>query len=96
MRELGIRVALGASHRQVLHAALRRPIVLLGVGSCAGLVCGIAASRLLASVVYRATPSDPLVLAGVVLTMILVGALATWIPARRVLSIDPMRVLREE
>ncbi len=57
---------------------------------------GIAASRLLASIVYQATPNDPLVLAGVVLTMMLVGALATWIQARRVLSIDPIQVLREQ
>jgi predicted permease len=96
MRELGIRVALGASHRQVLGAALRRPIVLLAFGSCAGLLAGIAASRLLASIVYQATPNDPLVLAGVVLTMLLIGAFATWIPARRVLSVDPVQVLREE
>ncbi len=96
MRELGIRVALGASHRQILGAALRRPIVLLSAGSLVGLACGIAASRLLASIVYQATPNDPLVLAGVVLTMALVGALATWIPARRVLSVDPTQVLREE
>jgi ABC-type antimicrobial peptide transport system permease subunit len=96
MRELGIRVALGASHRQVLGAALRRPMVLLGVGSCAGLAFGIAASRLLASIVYQSTSNDPLVLAGVVFTMLLVGALATWIPALRVLSIDPIQVLREQ
>jgi predicted permease len=96
MRELGIRVALGASHRQVLGAALRRPIVLLAFGSLVGLVLGIAASRLLASIVSQATPNDPLVLAGVVLTMLLVGALATWIPARRVLAVDPVQVLRQE
>ena len=96
MRELGIRVALGASHRQVLGAALRRPIILLSAGSLVGLVAGIVASRLLASIVYQATPNDPLVLAGVVLTMMLVGALATWVPARRVLSVDPTEVLREE
>jgi predicted permease len=96
MRELGIRVALGASHRQVLRAALHRPMILLTVGSVAGLACGVAASRLLASIVYQATPNDPLVLAGVVLTMLLVGALATWIPALRVLSIDPIQVLREQ
>ncbi len=96
MRELGIRVALGASHRQVLGAALHRPIVLLGAGSLVGLGLGIAASRLLARIVYQATPNDPVVLAGVVLTMMLVGVLATWIPARRVLSVDPMQVLREE
>jgi hypothetical protein len=49
-----------------------------------------------ASVVHQASPNDPLVLAGVVVTMMLVGALATWIPARRVLSIDPIEVLREQ
>ena len=71
-------------------------MVLLASGSLIGLVLGIAASRLLASIVYQATPNDPLVLAGVVLTMMLVGALATWIPARRVLHVDPTRILREE
>jgi predicted permease len=96
MKELGIRVALGASHRQVLGAALRRPIILLGAGSLVGLLAGIAASRLLASIVYQATPNDPLVLAGVALTMLLVGALATWIPARRVLHVDPTNVLRQD
>jgi predicted permease len=96
MRELGIRVALGASHLQVVGAALRRPIGLLAFGSGAGLIAGVAASRLLASIVYKATPNDPLVLAGVVLTMLLVGALATWIPARRVLAVDPVQVLRQE
>lgn len=96
MRELGIRIALGASHRQVLGAALRRPILLLTCGSLVGLALGIAASRLLASVVYQASPNDPLVLAGVVLTMLLVGALATWIPAWRVLRVDPSQVLREQ
>jgi predicted permease len=96
MRELGIRVALGASHRQVLGAALRRPIILLSAGSLVGLVAGIAASRLLSSIVYQATPNDPLVLIGVAFTMVLVGVLATWIPARRVLHVDPTKVLRDE
>ncbi|MGC1869658.1 MAG: ABC transporter permease [Acidobacteriaceae bacterium] len=96
MKELGIRVALGASRGQVLHAALRRPIILLGVGSLAGLVLGVLASRILASIVYQATPNDPLVLIGVALTMLLVGVLATWIPARRVLHVDPTNVLRDE
>ena len=53
-------------------------------------------SRVLASVVYQATPRDPLVLAGVVLAMLLLGLLATWIPAQRALSIDPIKLLREE
>ncbi len=95
MRELGIRVALGASHRQVVGAALRRPILLLAGGSLVGLALGIAASRLLASIVYQATSNDPVVLIGVVLTMLLVGAIATWIPAVRVFHVDPSEVLRE-
>jgi ABC-type lipoprotein release transport system permease subunit len=60
------------------------------------LTVGILASRVLAFVVYQATPRDPLVLASVVLAMLLLGLLATWIPAQRALSIDPMKLLREE
>ena len=96
MKELGIRVALGASHGQILRAALQRPAILLGFGSLAGLVLGVLASRILASIVYQATPNDPLVLIGVALTMLLVGVLATWIPARRVLHVEPTNVLHDE
>jgi predicted permease len=96
LRELGIRVALGADRKQLLQAALGRAFKLLAFGSTAGLLLGILASRVLAFVVYQATPRDPLVLAGVVLAMSLLGLLATWIPARRALSVDPMILLREE
>jgi ABC-type antimicrobial peptide transport system permease subunit len=93
LRELGIRMALGAQRKEVLETALGRAIKLLAFGSAAGLLLGILASHVLASVVYRATPRDPLALAGVVLAM---GLLATWIPAQRALSIDPVILLREE
>ena len=75
-----------------------RPIVfkLLAVGSAAGLVLGILASRGLAFIVYQATPRHPLVLAGVVLAMSLLGLVATWIPAPRALSVNPTILLREE
>jgi ABC-type antimicrobial peptide transport system permease subunit len=96
LRELGIRVALGAQRKEVLQAALGRAVKLLAVGSAAGLLLGILASRVLAFVVYQATPRDPLILAGVVLAMSLLGLLAAWIPARRALSADPMILLREE
>jgi predicted permease len=96
LRELGIRVALGAQRKQVLQAALGRAFKLLVWGSAAGLLLGILASRVLAFVVYHATSRDPLVLAGVVLAMSLLGLVATWIPARRALSVDPMILLREE
>jgi predicted permease len=96
LRELGIRVALGAQRKEVLQAALGRAFKLLTIGSAAGLLLGLVASRVLAVIVYQATPRDPLVLAGVVLAMALMGLLATWIPARRALSVDPMILLREE
>jgi len=96
LRELGIRVALGAQRREVLQAALGRSVKLLAFGSVVGLLLGIFASRVLASIVYQATSRDPIVLSGVVVAMGLVGLFATWIPARRALSIDPAILLREE
>jgi hypothetical protein len=96
LRELGIRVALGAQRKQILKAALGHAFRLLAFGSAAGLVLGILASRVLSNIVYQATPRDPLVLAGVVLAMALLGLIATWIPARRALSVDPMILLRVE
>ena len=86
-------MALGAQRKEVLETALGRAIKLLVFGSAAGLLLGILASHALASVGYRATPRDPLALAGAVLAMRL---LATWIPAQRALSIDPVILLREE
>jgi ABC-type antimicrobial peptide transport system permease subunit len=96
LRELGIRMALGAQRKEVLQATLGRAFKLLALGSAAGLLLGILASRVLASIVYQATPRDPLVLAGVVLAMSLLGLVATWIPAQRALSINPIILLREQ
>jgi ABC-type antimicrobial peptide transport system permease subunit len=96
MKELGIRIALGAQRREVLQAALARSLKLLAFGSAAGLVLGILASRVLALIVYQATPRDPLVLSGAVLAMALLGVVAAWIPAQRALKIDPVMLLREE
>jgi predicted permease len=96
MRQLGIRMALGAQRKQILQAALGRAFRLLALGSGAGLVLGILASRVLASIVYEATPRDPLVLMGVVFAMSLLGLLASWIPAQRALAVDPLILLREE
>jgi ABC-type antimicrobial peptide transport system permease subunit len=89
-------MALGAQRKEVLQAALGRAFKLLAVGSAAGLLLGILASRVLAFILYQATPRDPLVLAGVVLAVALLGLVATWISAQRALSIDPAILLREE
>ena len=96
LRELGIRIALGAKRTEVLQAALGRAVKLLAFGSAAGLLLGILATKVLAFIVYQATPRDPLVLAGVVLAMALLGLVATWIPAQRAMSVDPMMLLRED
>jgi ABC-type antimicrobial peptide transport system permease subunit len=96
MRELGIRVALGAGRGQILRASLGRALRLLAIGSAVGLVLGVLATRVLSYIVYQATPKDPLVLGGVCLTMMLLGMVAAWIPARRALAVDPLVLLREE
>ncbi len=96
LRELGIRVALGASQRQVLLASLGRAFRLLAIGSVVGIGLGVLATRVLSFIVYQATPKDPIVLGGVTFTMLLLGMLAAWIPARRALAVDPLVLLREE
>jgi predicted permease len=96
LRELGIRMALGARRREVLRAALGRSFVLLSVGSVAGLAGGVFLSKVLSSIVYQAVPKDPVVLGGVVLTMLALGLAAAWIPAQKALGVDPMILLREE
>jgi predicted permease len=96
MKELGIRVALGARTKHVMSAAVGRPIALLGVGSLVGLLLGVFASRLLEQIVYQANPRDPVVVVGAVLTMALLGLAASAIPALRALAVDPSKLLREE
>ena len=96
MRELGIRIALGAQRNEVLRVALGRVLRLLAAGSVVGLLLGLAATRLLSYIVYQATPRDPVVLGGVIVTMMLLGLAAAWIPAHRALQADPLILLREE
>jgi predicted permease len=96
LRELGIRVALGAGQGQILRASMGRAFRLLALGSIAGLALGVMATKVLSFIVYQATPKDPLVLCGVTVTMLVLGLVATWIPARRALTVDPLVLLREE
>lgn len=96
LRELGIRMALGARRKELLRAAVGRAFVLLSVGSAAGVLLGILATKVLSYIVYQASPNDPLVLGGVVLTMLVLGLAAAWIPAQKALAVDPMILLREE
>ncbi|MGA8090444.1 MAG: ADOP family duplicated permease [Terracidiphilus sp.] len=96
LRELGIRMALGARRKQVLRTALGRAFVLLSVGSAAGLLLGLLATKVLSFIVYQATPNDPVVLGGVILSMLVIGLVAAWIPAQRALEVNPVILMREE
>jgi predicted permease len=96
LRELSIRVALGAQAKQVLSAALGRMLILLASGSLIGMLLGVAASRVLSAIVYQASAQDPFVLAAVAFTVLLTGVFSVAGPVRRALHIDPANLLREQ
>lgn len=96
MREFGLRVALGARHSHVLRAALGRVCVLMIAGSVAGLALSLAGGKLIASIVTYASAFDPVALAVATLTMMAIGILAAFWPARRALAAEPARLLRED
>lgn len=96
MKELGIRLALGARTKHIMSAAVGRPIALLVVGSLAGLLLGVFGSRFLGQIVYQSNPRDPVVMLGAVLTMALLGLAASALPALRALAVDPSKLMREE
>jgi ABC-type antimicrobial peptide transport system permease subunit len=95
-REIGIRIAMGASRSQILRVVLGRLAMLLSVGAAVGLVLAVAAGRLLATIVYQASPGDPAVLGAVVVLFLAIGALSCLAPALRSLRTEPMHALRPE
>jgi hypothetical protein len=96
LRELSLRVALGAQAKDILATALGRMLILLGCGSVVGVALGAAASRVLSAIVYQASAQDPFVLAAVAFTMMLAGSLSVAGPVRRALRVDPANLLREQ
>lgn len=96
LRELGVRLALGAEPSGIIRLVLGEGLRLASVGATFGIAAALAAGRLLQSVVIGVAPSDPRVLAFVVLTMLAVTALAAFVPARRASAVDPIVVLRQE
>jgi predicted permease len=95
-RELGIRMAIGAGPGAVLRLVLVRTGVLLGIGAAVGLLLALLAGQVFATIVYEASPRDPLVLSGVGVGMVVLGVLSCWMPARRALRVSPIIALRAQ
>jgi ABC-type antimicrobial peptide transport system permease subunit len=95
-REIGIRMALGAQQRSVLHLVMRQGLWLTGIGIALGLFAAMFLTRLLQSLLYGIGVTDSLTFAGVALLLALVALLASWIPARRATQVDPMIALRHD
>jgi putative ABC transport system permease protein len=93
-REFGIRLAIGADHRKLLRLVLSGSLKLIAVGLGTGLLGAIAVSRLLTSLLFQVTPSDPFAILGSVLMLAVAAALASYIPARRAARTDPIVALR--
>jgi len=95
-REIGIRVALGALRRHILRLVLREGAVLVLIGAAFGLVAAFASSRLLASLLYGVSATDPQLYLLLSLLLIAVALFACYLPARRAMKIDPIVALRHE
>jgi ABC-type antimicrobial peptide transport system permease subunit len=93
---VGIRVALGASGRQVMAPVLRHGLMLAGVGLSIGVAGALLGTRALSAFLFEIGATDPLTFAAVGATLLAIALAATWVPARRALRVDPITVLRAE
>ena len=96
VREIGIRMALGARAGEVRWLILRETVLLVGIGALIGLPAAFASTRLVATFLFGLTPQDPATIAASVAALLAITALAGYIPARRATKVDPMVALRYE
>jgi ABC-type antimicrobial peptide transport system permease subunit len=94
-KEIGLRVALGASPGSVVRLVVRQGLAIAAAGLAAGVAGALLATRFLKSMLYDVAPSDPLTFAGIVAVLAVTVLLASWIPARRAAGVQPMEALRE-
>jgi putative ABC transport system permease protein len=95
-REMGLRMALGAQARDVMKLVVKQGLRLTLIGTIIGLTLAVAVTRLIASLLFGVTATDPATFSGVALFLIVVALLACYLPARRATKIDPMTALRHE
>ena len=94
--EIGIRMALGARPADVLRLVMGEAMGVAAAGAAAGLAAALALTRLMSGLLYGVAATDPATFAGVGAVLIAVSLIATYIPARRAVGVDPLRALRSE
>ena len=94
-REIGIRVALGASRNELVRMIVRRGMMLALVGGAIGLIAALATTRVLRSLLFEVVPTDPFTFGAILSVLVLAVFAASWIPARRAATIQPSEALRE-
>jgi ABC-type antimicrobial peptide transport system permease subunit len=95
-REIGVRIAVGADRMQFRALVLKQAMMLVGAGIVIGLAGALAGGQLLRNMLYGVTPGDPRLLAIACVVITATGGIATYLPARRAVSTDPMQALRNE
>jgi putative ABC transport system permease protein len=95
-QEMGVRIALGASRAAMLGLVVRQGALLALIGIIAGLAGAFGVTRVIRSLLYNVTPTDPLSFGGVTLFLVAVAVLASYLPARRATNVDPIVALRNE
>ena len=95
-QEMGVRIALGAKQSDVLGLVVRQGVTLAAIGVVVGLIGAFGITRVIASLLYNVTPTDPLSFGGVALFLALIAVVASYLPARRATNVDPIIALRNE
>ncbi len=95
-REIGLRLALGAAQRDILRLILGRSLAMVGAGIAVGIALSVASMSVIESLLFEVTPNDPMTIAGLALLLMTVSLVASYVPARRALRVDPLTSLRTE